>query len=161
MKKMFFLKSFLFSMATLAGFEFAQAADSGFFIEPALTYEASGTANVNWSGNNLTGSSGNVNGYGLGLKIGSSVADIVTLGLDFNYSKPNYGSYYSTVQAESQLAGVFVGVQMPIVGLRFWGTYIPYGIFDPASDGGMDVKYTGGTGYKLGVGLHVLVLTHF
>ena len=155
----FMKTSFKIAVSTLV-MTFSASAFAGLFVEPALTYE-SGDSKVEWKSNLISDSTGSTKGAGFDLKLGADVADIVWVALDGAYSKPQFknSSVDYTADADSTLFGAVVGAQMPIVGLRIWGGYIFDGTLDPKAFNGYDVKFTGASGPKVGVGFHILMLS--
>lgn len=131
----------------------------GLFLEPSVTYE-SGTTDVNYP-SPLSNSSGELVGFGLGARVGFHVSEIVFLGADVRYTKSQFTD--SSVNYDSESTGTnwgpVVGVQMPIVGLRIWGSYILGAELDPEKDGSFDVKFTKGTGYRLGAGFRLTAVS--
>ncbi len=109
----------------------------------------------------LSNSSGELDGLGLGLRVGFHVSEIVFLGADVRYTKSQFTD--SSVSYDSESTGTnwgpVVGVQMPIVGLRVWGSYILGSELDPEKDGSFDVKFTKGTGYRLGAGFRLTAIS--
>jgi hypothetical protein len=137
----------------------ALAADGGLFVEPALTYESS-SSSIDY-GAPLNNSSGSVNGAGLGLRLGGHIMDIMFIGADVRYSRPQFkdssNNYDAT--ATSINYGVVVGAQMPVLGLRVWGGYVLGGELNPEASGGTDVKFADPKGYRIGAGIHVLMVS--
>jgi hypothetical protein len=134
-------------------------AHAGLYLEPGLTYER-GDNTVSFPAP-LNNSTGTTTGAGFNLKAGWDIVDTVFFGVDGSYSKPtfkNSGNDYSAT-ATSSLLGVMVGGQIPVIGIRAWGGYILDGTLDPESSNGLDVKFTGANGLKLGVGFHFLMLS--
>lgn len=58
-------------------------------------------------------------------------------------------------KATSTRIGPVIGMQMPNLGLRIWGTYILSGDLDPEKSGNYDVKFQDAKGYRIGTGFHV------
>jgi hypothetical protein len=137
----------------------ALAVDGGLFVEPALTYESS-SSSIDY-GAPLNNSSGSVNGAGLGLRLGGHIMDIMFIGADVRYSRPQFkdssNNYDAT--ATSINYGVVVGAQMPVLGLRVWGGYVLGGELNPEASGGTDVKFADPKGYRIGAGIHVLMVS--
>ncbi|MFN8845750.1 MAG: hypothetical protein ACK5V3_03035 [Bdellovibrionales bacterium] len=52
-----------------------------------------------------------------------------------------------------------VGIQMPHLGLRLWGTAIMGGELNPESSGGFDVTFRDATGYRVGAGFRIGTLS--
>lgn len=132
---------------------------AGFYIEPGITYEK-GDNTLDWPAP-LSSSTGTTQGLGLDLKLGFDIASIFFAGVDASYSKPQFKNSANDYDASaiSQTLGLIVGAQMPIVGLRIWGGYIFDGSLDPDQDGNIDVKFSGATGPKIGVGFKLFIVS--
>ena len=159
---MHFNKQIVISLisVTLLGFSSnATAAVAGLFVEPSVTYE-SGTTDVNYP-SPLSNSTGDQVGLGIGARLGFHVAEIFFLGADVRYSKPNFKDSSVSYDAESVATnwGPVVGMQMPIVGLRIWGSYVLGAELDPEKSGAFDVKFTKGTGYRVGAGFRLAMVS--
>lgn len=153
MKKTFaFLSLFFFS-------SLGSAEDAGLFVEPAITYETS-DFDVNYP---FASSSGETNGFGLGARLGFHVNDVLFVGVDGRYSKLDFEDSNSLfnydTDAEHFNLGPVVGVQMPGIGLRVWGTYIATATLDPKESSGLDLKFSEGTGYRIGAGFRVFAVS--
>ena len=131
----------------------------GLFVEPAVTYET-GTTDVNYP-SPLSNSSGEMKGLGLGARLGFHVSEVLFLGVDARYSKPDFKDSSVSYDSESSAYnwGPVIGMQMPIVGLRIWGSYILGGELDPEKSGSFDVKFTKGTGYRVGAGFRIAAVS--
>lgn len=150
MKKFFSVFSFMI-LATATPKVFAEG---GLFLEPMLTYQDL-KADVEYPNTFLSDSSGSVKGAGLGLRLGGHVLDTLFLAADVRYSEPVYKDSNFSANAKSQNYGLTLGMQMPIAGLRIWGTYVADGILDPKEDNNVDLKFKEAKGHRLGVGLHI------
>jgi opacity protein-like surface antigen len=131
-------------------------ADSGAFIEPMATYET-GSGDVNFP-SPINSSDSKVKGFGVGARVGAQVWQTVFAGVDARYSIPKLKDTTLDQDVKSQAwnAGPMVGIQMPtIVGLRFWGTWILAGQLDPDKDKGVDEKFKSGSGFRLGGGFRI------
>lgn len=152
------MKKLVFANACLllvSGQSLAQET-AGFFVEPMVTYER-GSGNINFP-SPFSNSETKVRGYGIGARLGTQVYDMVFAGLDTRYSLPNFqdSSLNQDVSSTSWNISPIVGVQMPSpVGLRVWGSWIVAGELDPDRDKGVDEKFIGGNGYRLGAGFRV------
>lgn len=137
----------------------AVPAYAGFYIEPGITFEK-GDNELDWPAP-LSNSTGTTQGLGFNLKLGYHANDIFFLGLDGSYSKPKFENSATDYSAEStsSLYGAVIGAQMPVAGLRIWGGYVFGGDLDPEEDGGVDVKFEGAKGPKIGVGLKILIVS--
>lgn len=131
----------------------------GLFLEPGITYEAGNTTVAYPSP--LSNSTGTSNGLGFLGRAGVHVADIVFVGLDGRYAMTTYkdSAFNSESSATSTNWGPIVGVQMPIVGLRAWASYILGGALDPEKSNNVDVRFSGASGYRLGAGFKVLLVS--
>jgi hypothetical protein len=151
-----------FSVIALLAFTKSASADGkmlGFYIEPGLTYETG-----NWTASfpaPFNNTSGTTQGFGLELKGGLHFAEIFFAGLDAMGSQPTFnnpGNSYNAPSTETSL-GVIAGLQMPITGLRAWAGYLFSGTLDPQASNGTDFKFQNGTGYKLGVGFQITMIS--
>ncbi len=134
-------------------------ADSGLFVEPALTYEAGSTKATYPSP--LSDSTGHTNGVGIGARVGFHIAEVIFAGIDARYSKPHFTDSslnYGATATETNW-GPVVGLQTPLIGLRVWAGYILGGDLDPDASGNVDVKYSSATGYRMGAGFRVMMVS--
>lgn len=158
MKKFLKLAGFLFAVG-LSSKAFAQG---GLFLEPMATYQDL-KADIEYPNTFLNDSSGKVKGAGLGLRLGlrlgGHVVDTIFLAADIRYSEPKYEDSNFKADAKASNYGVTLGMQMPIVGLRIWGTYVGDGMLDPKEDSGVDLKFTKAQGHRVGAGFHVAMLS--
>lgn len=154
MKKLFALVMFVGASAIMADAK----ADGGLFIEPMITYQDL-KANIEYPNTFLDDSSGKIKGAGLGLRAGGHVLDTMFLAADVRYAQPKYEDSNFASDAKAMNYGLVLGVQMPIAGLRLWGTYIADGNLDPKEDNNVDLKFTKAKGSRFGVGFHVAVVS--
>ena len=131
----------------------------GVFIEPAITYEV-GKTSVNYP-SPFSNSEGTADGLGLGAVIGLHYNDRFYFGVSGRFSEPKFkdSSVDYDSSAPSMNWGPVVGLQMADIGLRFWGTYIAAGTMDPERSGSLDVKFSDGTGYRIGTGLKLYIVS--
>jgi hypothetical protein len=131
----------------------------GLFIEPSLTHEM-GDTSVNYP-SPFSSSSGRAEGFGLGARVGGHLIEVMFVGVDLRYSMPQFkdSSVQYDAKAISTNWGLVVGLQMPIIGLRIWGSYILGGELDPESSGGFDVKFQKANGYRVGAGFRLLPIS--
>ena len=131
----------------------------GLFVEPGVTYESLDT-NINWSAP-FSDSTGSSKGLGVSARLGLHVGEIVFLALDARYAKPTFSDSATDASnsATSFNYGPVVGIQTPVVGLRVWGQYVLDGSYDPEKTSFMDYKFDQGSGYRVGVGMHVAVVS--
>lgn len=123
---------------------------AGAFVEPSVTYE---TSNSRIS-TPIGGSSGELAGYGVGLRAGGHISETLFLGVDGRYSFPSIQDNRTGLDgdAEAWNWGPTVGVQMPNIGLRLWAGYIVDSEIDPERGSIADIKFDGGEGYRIGAG---------
>lgn len=154
------MKRILTYMIFLGGFFLTPTiyAQSGFFLEPMITYQNM-KADIEYPNTFLSDSSGEVKGAGLGLRAGGHVLDTVFLAADLRYAQPKYQDSNFEADAKAQNYGVVLGLQMPIAGLRIWGSYIVDGNLDPKEDQSVDLKFTKAQGHRLGAGIHVAMFS--
>ncbi|QDK44937.1 hypothetical protein DOM22_07055 [Bdellovibrio sp. ZAP7] len=127
----------------------------GMFIEPMLTYQT-GDVTVKWP-SPLNESKEDLKGFGLGLRFGVHVYESLFLGVDGRYSKPTYHSSALNGDGSSDAydAGLTLGVQTPLAGIRVWGTYIMTGALNPQEINSVDAKFSDLKGYRIGAGIYV------
>lgn len=131
----------------------------GLFVEPSVTYEA-GKTTVSYPGP-LNDSDEDVKGLGVGVRLGMHVYESVFLAGDVRYSMPKYDSSAlgASADATAYNAGVTLGVQTPLAGIRVWGTYILTGELNPKDLNGFDVKFNDLKGYRVGAGIYVGIVS--
>ena len=147
-------------IAVLAGGASAHAADgAGIYLEPSLTYEL-GNSTTHYP-SPLSDASGTLEGFGVGARAGMHVSEAFLLGLDARYSMPQFkdSSVSYDARAVAWNFGPVIGMQMPIVGLRLWASYIAGGGLDPEKSGSVDVKFTEATGYRVGAGMRLAAVS--
>jgi hypothetical protein len=134
--------------------------NSGLFLEPAVTYET-GKGTIDFK--SVAQPDGNLKGVGLGLRVGGHINDILFLALDTSYSKPKFtdenGNF--NYDLKSWLAGVTLGAQTPVVGLRVWGSYLPFGEITLSGRGSNDtnIKYKDPKIWKVGAGFRISAIS--
>lgn len=132
----------------------------GLFIEPMITWE-SGSGDIDLP-SPLGGSSADVDGFGLGARVGFHVMESLFIGADGRYSFPNFKEkkLEMDTDAKSWNVGPVVGIQMPTTfGLRVWGGYIAAGELDPDRDNSVDVKFKSGQGFRVGAGVKLGIVS--
>jgi hypothetical protein len=132
---------------------------TGLFVEPSLTLEH-GDNSVNYP-SPLSNSDGSTNGLGVGARVGFHLYDVFFLGLDGRFSMPNFENSARDYDASSTSTnwGPVVGIQTPVIGLRVWGSIILGATMDPEQSGNFDVKFTDGSGYRIGAGFKVALVS--
>lgn len=133
---------------------------AGLFVEPMVTYQFDSKTTTNWPAP-FSDSTGSAKGFGLGARLGFHVADIVFLGIDGRYAMPKFkdSSVNYDADATAYNYAATVGIQTPVAGLRVWGSYIFGGELDPKASGNFDVKLTDATGYRIGAGFYVAMVS--
>ena len=128
---------------------------SGLFIEPAITYELAQTS-INYP-SPLSNSSGSIEGLGLGARLGVHIDEAFFIGMDFRYSMPSFkdSSVHSNSKSISTTWGPVIGMQMPHLGMRVWGSYLVGGELNPEKYNGLDVKFLNARGYLIGTGFRI------
>ncbi len=95
--------------------------------------------------------------------MGFHVNDVLFVGVDGRYSKLNFedsnSSFNYDTDADSFNVGPVIGIQMPAIGLRVWGSYIAASTLDPEEASGIDMKFSDGTGYRVGAGFRILAVS--
>lgn len=156
----------LIAIVTMTGFAHAQETTTteekpkaGLFVEPGVIYQAQDTK-VDW-GSAVSNSTGKNNGFGANVRLGMHVNEIFFAGLDARYllTKFEDSAVNTDVNAKSYDVAPFIGVQMPDIGLRFWGSYVVWGELDPEKVTSTlinyDAKLSKANGYRVGAGFHV------
>lgn len=155
----------IFTTTALA-FSVAQAQDAkegGIFLEPALTYEQ-GEMTVSYP-TPFKDSTEKTAGLGLGLRMGYHAYQTIFVAVDGRYSMPKYDSQAlgSSADATAYNLAATLGMQTPFAGVRVWGSYIFDGKLDPKelsnSLGDVDAEFSGQTGFRVGAGLYVAVVS--
>jgi hypothetical protein len=144
-------------MSLLLFSNFAHAV--GFYLEPSITYE-SGENELEWP-SPLDNSTGTSKGLGVDLKLGMHWGDVVFLGVDGSFSKTKFEQSANDYDADatSSTYGAIIGAQMPVLGLRIWGGYVFGGDLDPEESNGVDVKFEGAHGLKVGLGFKIFFVS--
>lgn len=153
------LKSVI-GLSLIASFSALAQSPGGLFVEPLLTYER-GVSDVDLP--EPAGSSeSEMSGFGVGARIGVHVHSAVFLGLDGRYSMPVYTNDDTNIdtRARAYNLGPVVGVQMPTeLGVRVWGNYIMAGELDIERDQGIDLKFKDASGYRIGAGVKLSMVS--
>jgi len=133
----------------------AQNSAIGLFVEPSLTYETSESSQTYPAP--VSESTGKIEGYGVGARAGFHLSEVVFLAFDGRFSLPRFKDKATLYDARSTSDnwGTVIGLQMPHVGLRVWGTYLVSGDLNPEMYNEEDYKYTGLSGYRVGAGFRI------
>lgn len=157
------MKNFKLTLALCALTSFsALAAEKvgGVFLEPMLTYE-SGTAEVSFP-SPAGDTESDFDAIGLGARFGFHVHEMIFLGVDGRYSSVEFEDDDTDIDTEgdSYSLGPVIGFQMPTtLGLRLWAGYIMAGEMDLEEDNGIDVKFEDASGYRLGAGIKISMVS--
>lgn len=154
-----FLMLSIFTTLSLLFFTSARGATVGLFLEPGITYEL-GDTTINYP-SPLANSTGSVQGLGLAARAGVHLFEAFFLGLDYRYSMPQFKDSSDNYDEKAIATnwGPVVGMQMPIVGLRIWGSYIMDGELNPDKSRNFDVKFAKATGYRVGAGFQLILVS--
>lgn len=134
----------------------------GLFFEPIISYSTEdSTIQTSQLPIISDDTSGSAKGYGLGARLGIHLSEMLFLGADGRYSKSNFSdSSYGSSDSSGWNVGPTLGVQMPIFGLRLWGTYVTTGVFDPNPGyNDVDLKFRDPRGWRLGAGFRILAMS--
>lgn len=131
--------------------------NAAFFFEPGITYQSHDIKVSSALGD----STGTNKGLGVGLRLGTHFSDILFAGVDARYAMTKFedSSANSSADAKNMDLAPFIGVQMPVAGLRFWLGYTLWGEIDPDSSGGIDPKLEKANGLRVGAGFHILAVS--
>jgi hypothetical protein len=131
----------------------------GLFVEPALTYETS-QSSISYP-SPLSTSSGKVEGFGVGARLGLHIEETFFAALDARFSMPQFqdSSWNSSAKATGYNWGPVIGMQIPVVGMRLWASYIFGGELDPEKSNNLNVKFAKANGYRVGAGFHILMFS--
>ncbi len=138
----------------------ALAVDSGLFVEPMLTYE-NGEGDLDLP-STFGSSKSEIDGFGVGARFGFHFANSIFLGVDGRYSKPTFKNddTDTNTDATAYNFGPMVGFQMPTpLGIRVWGGLIMAGEIDVEEDNNTDFKLQDGSGYRIGAGIKVALVS--
>lgn len=132
----------------------------GLFVEPMVTYEGHSDTSIDWPAP-FTNSTGSVEGFGVGARLGFHVGEIFFLGAEGRYSKPTFKDSSNNLSADADAYnyGLVAGVQAPVWGLRVWGSWIAGGELNPKEDNSVDFKFKDGQGYRIGAGIHLSIVS--
>lgn len=156
MKIIFFTLPFILFMI---GFAHAESA-GGVFVEPMITYEK-GTGNIHFP-DPINSSNTNIDGFGVGARLGFHIFETIFLGLDGRYAMPQFkdSSLGQKTEAKAWNYGPVVGIQMPTtLALRVWAGYIFDGQLDPDKDKNVDEKFSDAHGYRIGAGIKLGIIS--
>ena len=134
--------------------ETPRVSKGGLYLEPMISaIREDSTLSSTALAANSTGSG---EGYGVGLRLGGHVSEVLFLGIDGRYAKMQQSDGFSDKNATNiyNLAPM-IGVQTPIWGIRVLASYVLLGENSPdANRQGVKLKFTEPRGWRLGAGLH-------
>ena len=122
-----------------------------------MTYEL-GESKVDYP-SPLGDSTLDANGFGIAGRLGFHINESFWIAIDGRYSMPGIDDSNYTAPAVSTNYGPAIGIQMPNFGLRLWGVYVLGGEMDPEADGSLDVKFEEASGYRIGVGINLSIVS--
>lgn len=154
-------KLFLLSFAVIgsSAVPAARAADvGGLFLEPGITYQGVSDADINYPAP-FSGTDGDIKGLGLMARLGVHVGEILFVAADGRYSHLVLKGSSVDSSGSAYNYGLTAGAQMPVAGLRAWAGWILGGAVNPSATSGFDAKYKSGSGWRLGAGLHIVLVS--
>lgn len=126
----------------------------GFYIEPMVSaIREDSTLNSTGLGGNT---SGTTEGYGVGLRLGGHVSEVLFLGVDGRYAKMQQSdAFYDKKSSNVYNVAPMIGLQTPLWGIRVLAGYVLLGENGPdANSQGVKLRFTEPRGWRLGAGLH-------
>ncbi len=131
------------------------ASRGGMFFEPMISVLREDT---DISGVGARDNSGaNTEGYGVGLRFGGHLSEIVFLGIDGRYANMETESNSFNAGARSDVYNVapVIGIQTPVFGVRLTGAYVVAGENNPGVGAeGANFKFSEANGWRVGAGVH-------
>jgi hypothetical protein len=137
-----------------------ETSEAGLFVEPMVTWER-GRGDINFPAPISNGET-ELDGFGLGARIGMHVYESFFVGADARYSFLTFkdNKLHQDTDAKAWNVGPVVGVQMPTMfGLRVWGGWIVASEVDPDMDKNVNEKFESGQGYRIGAGVKLSVVS--
>lgn len=149
---------FLFLTASLVGISpiWAEAKAYGLFAEPGVTYEI-GNSEITYP-SPFSNSSGESNGFGLMGRFGMHFSETFFAAIDGRFKMVRFKDSTNNYNADAtgyDIAPV-IGVQIPDIGLRVWGSYVLLGMLDPKESNSVDLKFEEATGLRVGAGFRLM-----
>jgi len=133
----------------------------GLFLEPILSYSQEDssiqTGQLPVISDDTSGTS---KSYGVGARIGIHASEILFVGADARFARTSMAdSSLGDVQGNSYNVGPTLGLQMPVFGLRIWGSYVAAGEYNPeAGNNDFDLKFKEARGPRYGAGIRLASL---
>src|SRR5690606_35179133 len=130
---------------------------AGFFVEPMATYER-GDGEIDLP-SPLSSDDTELNGFGVGARVGFHIVESIFIGADGRYSFPKLEDDDLGIDSDATAWnwGPSAGIQMPtLLGLRVWGTWILGSEIEAdESDNDLDLKFKDGKGFRIGAGVKI------
>ena len=135
--------------------EKTRVSKGGLYIEPMLSAIREDSS-INSANLGTSNSTGKAEGYGVGLRFGGHVSEILFLGLDGRYAKMQQkDAFYDGTSSDVYNVAPMIGVQTPVWGVRLLAGYVLLGENNPgANSQGVNLKFSEPRGWRLGAGLH-------
>ncbi len=147
---------------TIRTTESSHLSRGGFFLEPILFVSKEDSA-IKSSQLPIINddTTGNSTGYGVGLRLGGHVSEILLLGVDARYAKMQTDdSFYNNANADVYNIAPMIGLQTPFFGIRLLAGYVAIGESNPtASNQGVDLKFKEASGLRLGAGVYIAAIS--
>ncbi|MBC7743016.1 MAG: hypothetical protein H7061_12520 [Bdellovibrionaceae bacterium] len=127
----------------------------GLYLEPMISAIREDSS-INSAAFGTANSTGTTEGYGLGLRLGGHVSEILFLGIDGRYAKMSQtDAFFNKESSDVYNFAPMIGVQTPIWGIRVLAGYVLLGENNPGANAqGVNLKFTEPRGWRLGAGLH-------
>jgi hypothetical protein len=126
----------------------------GLFIEPMITYQK-GEGDLKFPAP-LRNSDVDLQGFGVGARLGFHILESIFIGADGRYSMLKYedNGLNQDTDAKGWNVAPVAGLQMPtLLGLRVWGGYVLMGELDPDKNRNVDLRFKKPRGLRLGAGI--------
>ncbi|MBC7428575.1 MAG: outer membrane beta-barrel protein [Bacteriovorax sp.] len=158
MKKLILLSSIFMAFAGVVRAD----ETAGLFVEPMLTWER-GRGDVNFPAP-ISSANTELDGFGVGARVGGHIYESIFLGADARYSIPNFktkaAGLNQDIKSKAWNVGPVAGVQMPtLFGLRVWASWVVAGEVDPDMANNVNEKFTSGQGYRVGAGVKLSIVS--
>lgn len=136
--------------------------EGGLFLEPMLLTTQQDTSIKTSQLPVITDdTSGTSKGFGVGLRFGGHVSEVLLLGVDARYSKLQMNdSFYNRADTNEYNVAPFIGLQTPYFGVRLLAGYVVAGENNPDPGvQGLDLKFTEANGWRVGAGIHIAAVS--
>lgn len=128
-------------------------------MEPGVTYQFS-RGDLEYPAP-FNSSRGSLQGAGVVGRLGMHIKEFIFFGVDGRLGLPKLKDERNGMKstAEELNWGPVVGAQMPILGLRAWGSYVLGGHLDPEESNNVDIRFDDPKGWRVGLGLRVFMIS--